>query len=72
MSQKTSKLLRKIAHLAGKTDTYIKSQYKQMDKTMQRAYLAYMRENLLRVAKGYTPTKPQKETVVLDHKLPEK
>lgn len=48
MSQKKSKLLRKIANLTSRTDDYIKKQFKEMPKDIQLTYLEYMRENLRR------------------------
>jgi hypothetical protein len=50
MSERKAKLLRKIAKLTGRTDKYIKKEYKHMPLELQASYLAYMRENLKRIA----------------------
>lgn len=46
MNGQKAKLLRKIAKLTGRTDTYIKREYKNMPRDLQENYLTYMKENL--------------------------
>lgn len=48
MSGKTSKLLRKIAHLSGSPDKFIKKEYLKMNPETQRAYILFAREMFLR------------------------
>jgi hypothetical protein len=50
MNGRKAKLLRKIATLTGRSDKYIKKEYKQMPLELQASYLAYMRDNLKRIA----------------------
>lgn len=68
MSQKKAKLLRKIAKLSGRTDDYIKKEYKKMSPDLQRGYLAFMKENIRRIQaeKSTPPT----ETIITD--IPER
>jgi len=49
MSGSSSKLIRKIALLSKKTDTYIKSEVKKMSPFTRKAYLHYMKENIKRI-----------------------
>ena len=71
MNQKKSKLLRKIARLAGRSDQYIKKEFHSMDPSLQRGYLAYMRENLKRIEQaGKNPT-PSQETIISDIRISE-
>lgn len=70
MSQKNTKLLRKIARLSGRTDDYIKKEYKKMPLHLQRGYLSFMKENIRRIQEAReNPEAPQKETIVTDTKI---
>lgn len=69
MSQRTSKLLRKIARFAGRTDDYIKKQFKQMTPQLQRAYLSFMRENFRRIVDAKNNPPQPKDTIVTDVRL---
>lgn len=67
MNGRTSKLLRKIAKVQGRSDKYIKREFKNMVPEMRRAYLEYMKENLIRIQDLLH--KPARETIVLDQPI---
>lgn len=49
MSEKNAKLIRKIANLTGRTDTYIKKEVSNMSPELRVSYLTYMKENVVRM-----------------------
>ncbi len=71
MNGQKSKLIRKIAKLTGRTDQYIKKQYKNMAPDMQRAYLEFMKLNLERIEdmRKNPPVPQNPDNVVLDQKI---
>jgi hypothetical protein len=67
MNGRKAKLLRKIAALTGRTDTYIKREYKRMPRNLQESYLTYMKENLRRI-ESLRQLKPKNTEITLDTK----
>lgn len=67
MNGRKAKLLRKIAALTGRTDTYIKREYKRMPRNLQESYLTYMKENLRRI-ESLRQLKPKSTDITLDTK----
>jgi len=63
MNAKTSKLLRKVAKLSGRTDTYIKKTFKEMPPERKVAYIAFMKENLRRIEQIQKQVDPTQTTV---------
>jgi hypothetical protein len=43
MSGKTSKLLRKIAKVSGRTPKYVKKEYKKMSPSLKQQYLLFVK-----------------------------